>query len=414
VRARGGGVAADSLVLPRLGRALALGAVLVALMLAAGPARAATCPGPCQTIDSNPLVVKVSADTAIQVFYGGEPRGQVYPPSDQRGNSGTYVAVDGQLVGPGTFTEISQSGIGGNGSASNPYTVVTVLDVGQSGLRLTETVSLVAGQPFFRIDRRIVNRGGVAKSFSVFHYADFYLRGSDTGFGYFDAPSRSIGGQTPGADFFQVFTPITPPSHYEEGRFSEILSRITGAATGGPPLADTFLPPPDPANNVDNGAALQWDARVPVGGGVTISDFWSFGVTPLVPRGQPLPPDLSRTIPNPQTLRAGPTRARLPGRVSLRSLRRSKCVLVQVATARPARVLVTLFSGRRSVRLFGQALVRFPRPGQRTVCIRVPLRARTFDLRTFLRAALGYKLGTAPRRGEPSPRPTIRPIRLVP
>jgi hypothetical protein len=408
-----GGTAADARVLPRLGLALALGAALVALLLAAGQARAATCPGQCQTIDSSPLVVKASADTAIQIFYGGEPQGQVYPANSEHGNSGTWIAVDGQTIGPGTFTELGQSGIGGNGSPGNPFTVQTVVGVGQSGLRLTETIRLVSGQPYFRIDRRIDNLSGVGKDASVFHYADFYLRGSDRGFGYFDPSTLSIGGQTPAADFFQIFTPITRPSHYEEGRIGDVFGRLSGVATGGPPLADTYLPPPDQANIVDNGAALQWNVRIPAGGSRIISDFWSFGVTPQVPT-RALVPDLSRTIPNPQTLRAGPTRARLPGRISLRSLRRSRCVLVLVASQRPARVLVTLFSGRRSTRLFGQAFVRFAFPGQRTVCIRVPLRARTFNLRTFLRAALGYKLGPNRRRGEPSPRPTIRPIRLVP
>ncbi|MEW6582462.1 MAG: hypothetical protein AB1416_06855 [Actinomycetota bacterium] len=126
-------------------------------------------------------------------------------------------------------------------------------------------------------------------------------------------------------------------------------------------------------------------------------------------------PNLQSTIPSPTTVSAGPTQATFPGRVSLRSLKRSKCVKVVVRTTRPARVLATIFSGRRSIRLFGQKEVLFLVPGRRVVCIMVPLRAHTFNVRTPLRFALGYRLGTAPPRpGARRPRPVIRPIRLVP
>jgi len=124
--------------------------------------------------------------------------------------------------------------------------------------------------------------------------------------------------------------------------------------------------------------------------------------------------DLARTIPNPQTLQAGPTSLVAPGTVSLTSLRRSKCVLVRVGSRKPARVLVSIFSGRRSIRLFGQKLVVFFGPGQKQVCIKVPFRAHTFNVRTPVRVALGYALGARPTRGERKPPPKVKPIRLVP
>lgn len=124
--------------------------------------------------------------------------------------------------------------------------------------------------------------------------------------------------------------------------------------------------------------------------------------------------DLAAVIPSPRTLAVGPVRVTAPGRVSLRSLRRSKCVLVRVRSASPARVLVTIFSGRRSIRLFGQKRVVFRAAGRRTVCIPVPLRAHTFTVRTPLRVALGVALGATPRPGERKPKPAIRPIRLTP
>ena len=125
-------------------------------------------------------------------------------------------------------------------------------------------------------------------------------------------------------------------------------------------------------------------------------------------------PNLQSTIPNPQTLANGPTTIAAPGTISLRSLRRSKCVLVRVASAAPARVLVSIFSGRLSIRLFGQKLVIFPAPAQRQVCIPVPFRARTFNVRTPLRVALGYTAGARRQTSGRKPAPVIRPIKLVP
>ncbi len=133
-----------------------------------------------------------------------------------------------------------------------------------------------------------------------------------------------------------------------------------------------------------------------------------------VGRPFPLVPDLETTIPSPREVRAGPVVVTGPGQLSLRSLQRSKCVAVLVSSARPARVLVTIFSGRRSVRLFGQRLVVFRAAGRTRTCIQVPKRARTFDVRTPLRFAVGYALGARARPGQRATSPVIRPIRLVP
>ena len=131
--------------------------------------------------------------------------------------------------------------------------------------------------------------------------------------------------------------------------------------------------------------------------------------------GCPSPgPNLQSTIPNPQTLTNGPTTLVAPGTISLRSLKRSKCVLVKVTSNRPARILVSIFSGRRSIRLFGQKLVVFFAPGRKQPCIQVPFRARTFNVRTPLNVALGYTAGARPQRGGRKPKPVVKPIRLVP
>lgn len=471
-------------------------AVAALAVIASTALGSATCPGQCQTITSSPLTVVATADSSLQIFYQGTTQGQVYPPSSQRGNAGTWIGVSGQTYGPSQFTPVSQPAVTGSGAANDPFTVVSTMDVATTGIRLTETIRLVAGNPYFRIDRRITNTTNADLTVRVFHYADLYLLGSDRGYGYFDPATGAVGGQNEAANFFQAFIPITPAANYMEGGYSTVLSAVGTAGTGGASLPNTILAVGDTAHLVDNGAALQWNLTIRAGSSRTVSDFWSFGVTPQIPavtappeitglqpvrgpagtrititgvRFGPAPgsvtvrgraasiaswadtsitavvpaalsagaapvvvsrpdeasdpevftvtasaPNLAQTIPNPGTLRAGPTRVTYPRRVSLRSLRRSRCVRVVVRSSRPARVLVTIFSGRRSIRLFGQKDVVFRARGRKIVCIRVPLRAHTFNVRTPLRFAVGWKLGARPVRGEVSPQPRIVPIRLVP
>jgi hypothetical protein len=161
-------------------------------------------------------------------------------------------------------------------------------------------------------------------------------------------------------------------------------------------------------------------AAVPASGAPEGRVVRTIGAASGVPHGSDArdaragPPNLQSTIPSPQTLTNGPTPLIAPGRVSLRSLRRSKCVLVRVASRRPARVLVSISSGRLSIRLFGQQLVVFTRPGRRQPCIPVPFRAHTFNVRTPLKVALGYTAGARPQRTGRKPKPVIKPISLVP
>ncbi|MEW6582225.1 MAG: hypothetical protein AB1416_05650 [Actinomycetota bacterium] len=107
-------------------------------------------------------------------------------------------------------------------------------------------------------------------------------------------------------------------------------------------------------------------------------------------------------IPNPQVIRRGPAIYVVPKKPSLRSLRRKKCVNVRVQTTRPAAIRVAIFSGRKSIRVFGAAVVRFTAPGKRLVCIRVPLRARTFDVRQPFRFAFAFKAGARPKANAPA------------
>lgn len=108
----------------------------------------------------------------------------------------------------------------------------------------------------------------------------------------------------------------------------------------------------------------------------------------------PAPPTpIVRGIPNPQVIRSGPSLVVAPKRISPARLKRTKCITVRVQTAAAGKVNVKVFSGPRSLRLFGSKLVPFAGPGSQVVCIAVPLRAHTFNLRSPLavRVKLTYR-----------------------
>ncbi len=229
----------------------------------------------------------------------------------------------------------------------------------------------------------------------------------------------------------------SPPAACAGGPWSGLWSArgssVFSFLQSGDRLFGTLVDEAETIQGTVSGPTADATFRVPAGTGTfhmtLAADGRSFTTTGTTTTGVPFGPetstflgcskgaaavDLRTTIPAPQTLQGGPTTIVAPGTVSLTSLTRSKCVLVKVASARPARVLVSIFSGRLSVRLFGQKRVVLTAPGRRRVCIPVPFRAHTFNLRTRLNVALGYVVGARPKAGERKPPPLIRRIRLVP
>lgn len=122
------------------------------------------------------------------------------------------------------------------------------------------------------------------------------------------------------------------------------------------------------------------------------------------------PPD--QVVDNPRTIRNGPATAVAPKGVLLTKLKRTKCVNVRLTVTEPARILVAIFSGTKSIRVFGQKTVRFSAPGSRVVCVKVPFRARTFNVRTPAKIAIAVRKGAAPRRGEAPARVVTKGFRF--
>jgi len=217
---------------------------------------------------------------------------------EQPGACGTFLAPEGtadpeEAYGPDVpagvprtpFTPVSQSDITGDGTSANPYQVVTVVDLGETGLQIRQTDSYVVGDEFYRTDIEVLNGTDADINAVLYHSADCQLQGSDDGYGFYDSASGGIycsekANNSP-ASRIEGFSPLSSGSHYLETEYE-----ANWLAADGTSLPDTcdcdFLR--------DNGAGLSWEITVPASGSVIRSLLTTFsptGETPPPPIGPP-------------------------------------------------------------------------------------------------------------------------------
>jgi hypothetical protein len=194
---------------------------LAALVGSAGPASASTItsPGPLTNIT-------ISPDLNCAVNHVQDSAGEFYGDTA----CGTLLATGGTLFGPASipagggasprtgFTPVSQAS-GGSGTSADPFTIVTVVDAGTTGVRLTQTDSYVVGQESYRTDTQVTNTGAAPLSAVLYKAGDCYLQNSDLGFGAYDAATGAVscvagvddgtGTVVPGSRIEQFF-PVDP------------------------------------------------------------------------------------------------------------------------------------------------------------------------------------------------------------
>lgn len=284
----------------RVIRAVLVGALFsISLALAAAPAQAVV---PFKDISSaGPLThVYVGNELGCQVAYRTDARLELFPPSAIPGDCGTMVALGGALYTPdfsnhggtatsglGTrtpFTPVSQTGVTGTGSTNNPFKVVTKVNVGSTGLRISEVDSYVSGDEAYRTDVAVTNGGGGVLAGQLYRAGDCYLQESDVGFGFVDQAQRAAGcsanaNNSPPARIEQWF-PTTGGNQFMEGGFSEVWSTI--GAQGALPNTCKC------AEQLDNGAGLSWGFSLRAGQTATFSSYTVF--SPRGISGPPRPP----------------------------------------------------------------------------------------------------------------------------
>lgn len=243
----------------------------------------------------------VTDDLNCQVYHAADASGEFF--SGDIGACGTFLSAGGTLYGPTSvpsgsmgqtpWTVVDQSSVTGTGSGGDPFRLVTTVDAGTSGLRLEQTDSYVVGEESYRTDLQISNTTGSDLSVIVYRAADCYLQESDIGFGRVDngAPACVISQESDAR--IEQWVPITPGSHYVEGRFRDVWDRI-GAQQ---PFDDTCLCD----EPVDNGAGLSWEVTVGAGATTVVSHTTFFS-----PEGRQAAVPMRDAVPGPDQINLDP------------------------------------------------------------------------------------------------------------
>lgn len=228
-------------------------------------------------------------DGATQISYITDTDYQVYPPSTIPADYGTFVVVSDVLYAPdfsdhggtatgslGTYTvltQVSQSAVTGAGTAANPFRITTVLDVGSTGLRITQADSYVIGQERYRTDVTIANSGTSPVSGILYRAMDCYLAGDDSSYGMQSGTSVGCSANPyntpPGR--IELLDPITGGNNYYQANYSEVWTAIgTHQPFNNTCRCDEFI---------DTGAGISWSFTVPALDNVTYSHYSVFSPT---------------------------------------------------------------------------------------------------------------------------------------
>jgi hypothetical protein len=240
-----------------------------------------------QVIAGFPLTITVEDDFQMSIKYRdlGE---QFYGPRDEGVflwvNTGAATAVYGpnpiEAGNPNNdYAPVSNTRTG-TGAPTDPWVITTVATVPGTNLRLTQTASYVNGAEFVGMNFTLEQIGGTTPvTATLFHAADLYTGGSDSGYGYYDPSSGGIGdyytpttGSLAGTTLYQQFVPNanTPAAAYQEARYSVIWDNIGSTSGPGPGFDNTIYSPPDQQH--DSGAGLQWNLTINPNSSVTVGD----------------------------------------------------------------------------------------------------------------------------------------------
>ncbi|MBF6612249.1 MAG: S-layer homology domain-containing protein [Chloroflexi bacterium] len=237
-------------------------------------------PNANQTINSFPLTITVEDNTRMNIRYRNPGEYQFFGQDAE----GVYLWVNvggtTTVYGPGQvpagrptnqYTAVSNT-LSGAGTPSNPYVITTVNSVPNTPLRLTQRATYVNGAEFVALQFSLSQVGGTQPlTATLFHAADLYTAGSDSGFGYYDPSTGGVGDyftRTNGTVLYQQFVPTTPANAYMESYYGTIWDRIGDTTGPGAGFDNTIIS--DTLH--DSGAGLQWNLTVPTTGNVTVGD----------------------------------------------------------------------------------------------------------------------------------------------
>lgn len=245
-----------------------------------------------ETIDGNPLTIRVGDDASFQILNAQIPGvGQIYP-SDalETADLGWFVRAGGALYSPnfeehpdGTatsglgeyiaYTTESISEVAGTGTRENPWQVSVTGRLGELGLKYALQISYVQFDTYYTNIFSVSNEGAAPQEVRIFLGGDIYLADDDAGLPYREGASGSPGGSDCGEtpSYYILMIPQSPADAHSATSYSNIWRQIGQVGQ----LDNTVA-----TGCVDNGAALQWNRTIAAGATTVVQAAMSFGDIP--------------------------------------------------------------------------------------------------------------------------------------
>ncbi len=230
-------------------------------------------PGPLTSVVTTP-------DLNCAVDHAGDAAGEFFGDT----GCGTFLAVGGTLFGPAdvpgglavqttAWTPVSQT-VSGSGSPLDPFTILTKVAAGATGVTLTQTDTYVVGSESVRTTDVITN-GGAARTVTLYRAGDCFLNDSDSGLGQVNQLSGAVACKSPGSGRIEQWLPLSPGSRYYEAGFSDLWTAVNSKA----PFPNTC----QCADLIDNGAGLSWTPTLGAGASISLSSLITFSPTGAAP-----------------------------------------------------------------------------------------------------------------------------------
>jgi hypothetical protein len=243
-----------------------LATMVMGVVLASGVTLAQAIEEQVITSDGPLTSIAIGNDLSCQVDHEGNGAGGEFydgQASALATDCGTLLAVGDTTFGKyySDFTPVSQSDVVGSGTSLSPFRVTTVVDVGDTGLRITQTDSYVVGNDFYTTRVSVKNRGTSRQGDVVLYkFADCYLNGTDEntrGKVIYTPPGRAPACEStdPNAPEEISLVPISDGSTYHAGYYEGIYDAPDIQA----PYANTCDDCPD---EVDSGVGLSWELSI--------------------------------------------------------------------------------------------------------------------------------------------------------
>lgn len=217
-----------------------------------------------QTINLNaPNILEIAVqDNATPAIWVQQPNGRVY---QYYGESdwGSVIWLNGTdataryttgYAGSIEVTPVSNV-LTGSGTSGDPWTITTVVDLGATGVQMTQTITYADGDRTIGKKFTLTNTSGSTfNDVRFFHGGDTYFGGSDSARSWWDEANSMI--YVNNNDFTNqgimgfYANPATPASHHFGGHFA--MGNTQAVTTGR--LDDTA-----DSNYLDAGYYLEWD-----------------------------------------------------------------------------------------------------------------------------------------------------------